>query len=226
MVRDRLVNHAVKQAFGRFDIQHQPGYVLMLEIDPHQVDVNVHPAKHEVRFHQSRLVHDFILQALQSVLQQITELQLSPESNDRNNDNRNHSSDTAYTHVDGTHSSPVNQELSSKPVQQHTGSQASSYLSEIEQQQLAVQHQPREQSRSQYGSVSVPAQGYQNSGGQYGGGGSKAVDSAEITPTAIANYGQLLQTEHENSSLTQINEVIFQRFLPCLSYLMAVIGSW
>ncbi|OBT08255.1 DNA mismatch repair protein MutL [Shewanella sp. UCD-FRSSP16_17] len=207
LVRDRLVNHAVKQAFGRFDIQHQPGYVLMLEIDPHQVDVNVHPAKHEVRFHQSRLVHDFILQALQSVLQQITELQLSPEINDRNNDNRNHSSDTAYTHVDGTHSSPVNQVSSSKPVQQHTGSQASSYLSEIEQQQSAVQHQPREQSRSQYGSVSVPAQGYQNSGGQYGGGGSKAVDSAEITPTAIANYGQLLQTEHENSSLTQINEV-------------------
>ncbi|MBZ4680575.1 MAG: mismatch repair protein MutL, partial [Shewanella sp.] len=52
----------------------QPGYVLMLELDPHQVDVNVHPAKHEVRFHQARYVHDYILQALSSALQQAQQL--------------------------------------------------------------------------------------------------------------------------------------------------------
>ncbi|WP_133405774.1 DNA mismatch repair endonuclease MutL [Parashewanella tropica] len=71
-VRDRLVNHAVRQAFGELSVDLQPNYVLQFELDPHQVDVNVHPAKHEVRFHQSRYVHDFILQALQSALSQLT----------------------------------------------------------------------------------------------------------------------------------------------------------
>ncbi|WP_298771643.1 DNA mismatch repair endonuclease MutL [uncultured Shewanella sp.] len=71
LIRDRLVNHAVRQAFSELNIAVNPSYVLMLGIDPFQVDVNVHPAKHEVRFHQSRYVHDFILQALQSALTQI-----------------------------------------------------------------------------------------------------------------------------------------------------------
>ena len=71
LVRDRLVNHAVRQAFAEHVTGAQASYVLMLELDPHQVDVNVHPAKHEVRFHQSRYVHDYILQALQSALSQV-----------------------------------------------------------------------------------------------------------------------------------------------------------
>lgn len=74
LVRDRLVNHAVRQAFAGLGEGSQPGYVLMLELDPHQVDVNVHPAKHEVRFHQGRYVHDYILQALQSALAQVDRL--------------------------------------------------------------------------------------------------------------------------------------------------------
>lgn len=80
LVRDRLVNHAVRQAFAQKAELEQPGYVLMLDIDPHQVDVNVHPAKHEVRFHQSRYVHDYILQALQSALEEAGEFSFEPNS--------------------------------------------------------------------------------------------------------------------------------------------------
>ncbi|MGS0683406.1 DNA mismatch repair endonuclease MutL [Shewanella sp. 125m-7] len=79
LVKDRLVNHAVRQAFAQYADGVSPGYVLMLDLDPHQVDVNVHPAKHEVRFHQSRYVHDFILQALQSAISQSMELALNQD---------------------------------------------------------------------------------------------------------------------------------------------------
>ena len=71
MMRDRLINHAIRQACEeKLGAGEQPPFVLYLSIDPHQVDVNVHPAKHEVRFHQSRLVHDFIYQGVLSALQQ------------------------------------------------------------------------------------------------------------------------------------------------------------
>lgn len=71
MMRDKLINHAIRQAFeGLIPAERYPAYVLYLTIDADQVDVNVHPAKHEVRFHQSRLVHDFIYRAITDALEQ------------------------------------------------------------------------------------------------------------------------------------------------------------
>ncbi|ELK8589727.1 DNA mismatch repair endonuclease MutL [Vibrio vulnificus] len=71
MMRDKLINHAIRQSYETSLKPEQfAAYVLFIELDPHQVDVNVHPAKHEVRFHQARLVHDFIYQALASALAQ------------------------------------------------------------------------------------------------------------------------------------------------------------
>ncbi|MEI6894647.1 MAG: DNA mismatch repair endonuclease MutL [Colwellia sp.] len=61
MMRDKLINHAIRQAYADLlPPDTYPAFVLFLQLDHREVDVNVHPAKHEVRFHQSRYVHDFI----------------------------------------------------------------------------------------------------------------------------------------------------------------------
>ncbi len=69
IIRDRVINHAIRFAYqsilppGRHAV-----YVLHLQIDPASVDVNVHPTKHEVRFSESRLIHDFISRSLRDAL--------------------------------------------------------------------------------------------------------------------------------------------------------------
>ncbi len=71
-VRDKLLTHAVREAYedvlfnGRY-----PAYVLYLTCDPQQVEINVHPTKHEVRFRDSRTVHQFIVHTVHEALEKI-----------------------------------------------------------------------------------------------------------------------------------------------------------
>ncbi len=69
VIRDKLVAHAIRQAYRDvlFHGRH-PVFVLYLTLDPHAVDVNVHPTKHEVRFREARSVHDFIFGRLNRAL--------------------------------------------------------------------------------------------------------------------------------------------------------------
>lgn len=72
MVKDRLVAHAIKQAYR--DVMYGdkfPSFIVYLTLDPSAVDVNAHPAKHEVRFRESRMVHDFLFRTLHHVISEL-----------------------------------------------------------------------------------------------------------------------------------------------------------
>lgn len=73
VVKDRLVAHAIRQAYKDvlYSGRHS-AFVLYLTLQPELVDVNVHPTKHEVRFRDGRLVHDFLFSSLHRALADVT----------------------------------------------------------------------------------------------------------------------------------------------------------
>ncbi|CAN5244101.1 DNA mismatch repair endonuclease MutL [soil metagenome] len=76
IVRDKLINHAIRQVYQQqFSQDCTMAYVLYLDLAPQMVDVNVHPTKHEVRFREGRMVHDFIVDSLRNAF-------LSVQNND------------------------------------------------------------------------------------------------------------------------------------------------
>lgn len=93
MVRDKLIMHAIRQAYeGMLADNTYPAYVLFLSLPAEDMDINVHPAKHEVRFHQARQVHDVIFQAIsQAILHHQKVLELDDNSGNSKGEVMSHS---------------------------------------------------------------------------------------------------------------------------------------
>ncbi|OOF70009.1 DNA mismatch repair endonuclease MutL [Rodentibacter caecimuris] len=82
MVRDKVILHAIRQAYAEYlSVDRYPAFILFIDLNPQEVDVNVHPTKHEVRFHQQRLIHDFIVQGISHALANYFQPNL-PQSNE------------------------------------------------------------------------------------------------------------------------------------------------
>jgi DNA mismatch repair protein MutL len=74
-VRDKLLRHAVRLGYQDVLFQaRQPAYVVYLGLDPRRVDVNAHPAKIEIRFRDSKLVHDFVFRTVEAALASTLEI--------------------------------------------------------------------------------------------------------------------------------------------------------
>ncbi|MGL1958173.1 MAG: DNA mismatch repair endonuclease MutL [Colwellia sp.] len=101
MMRDKLINHAIRQAYADLlPNDTYPAFVLFLTCEHSEVDVNVHPAKHEVRFHQSRYVHDFIYSVCHKALIELTDNGKQALTYGVDEKNHGSSREIDYTHAD------------------------------------------------------------------------------------------------------------------------------
>ncbi len=114
MMRDKLINHAIRQAYGeRLAHDGYPAFVLFLNLDFADVDVNVHPAKHEVRFHQARFVHDFICSAISTTLDNNSSAAITEQATD--SFNQPHISQPVMTSAGRDYVQPLRENIASTP---------------------------------------------------------------------------------------------------------------
>ena len=161
-IRDKVVSHAVRQAYQ--DVLYHgrhPAYVLFLEILPSDVDVNVHPTKHEVRFRESGSIHSFVSSTLKNAL-----------ASDRPQDHLQTGSENSSTRIEGlTQGNALENQLQQSSL---------SLLSTLS----SGYQQTWQGSQSRFNSVNTPLSNYQS---LYSGQGQdQAEGEHEIPPLGFA----------------------------------------
>lgn len=177
MMRDKLINHAIRQAYAEL-LPHDayPAFVLFLTLDHADVDVNVHPAKHEVRFHQSRYVHDFIY----SVCQQALQSEVTP---------------------------PLVEEESYNQVEQST------YVQPVREQDYALRERQHDNASIQHQQSGYITPIKHNSYTHEVAAGSNYYGNSKdsVSPTAVANYQQLITPTPSEVSQHEAVEVVSEK---------------
>lgn len=191
MMKDKLINHAIRQGYeSSLPANQYAAYILFIEINPHDVDVNVHPAKHEVRFHQARLVHDFIYQAIFGALQQGASL---PD---------------VVGHIQ---SEAEEQQLESKesyfpPMKEYVRQPQQTHYPKSEQLRAAVESTPSYPNKAPLDSW-IP-KGNVRSSSSNSTAPSRSFHTDKPTKKALSNYNELLTTQNreQRESTSQVNE--------------------
>ncbi len=181
MMRDKLINHAIRQSYeSSLRSEQFATYVLFIEIEPNEVDVNVHPAKHEVRFHQARLVHDFIYQALSGALAE-SECIPAPELNS-----------SAFSHVAETPMRPASHTATQLPSSPSTLQEPKATLDGYRGGELA---EPSTRSSPSWS---------RSSGGKVQ---PETHEKQAITEQHRHAYQQLMQTQHPSTTSTVVKAI-------------------
>lgn len=159
MMRDKLIQHAIRQSYGQLLHPEQlPEYVIFIDLPANEVDVNVHPAKHEVRFHHARLLHDLIVKTIKDALAsfessaqtEIEELhdqrQLSHEQPSHQPLTQEHSLTDDLKNADSDLLTCTQEKKTAKPTwlaEPNQDYQSAVAETEIQKTELVTKHEPR-----------------------------------------------------------------------------------